>query len=148
LKSRSRPYTDPSLIAPCGINCALCLGYQREKNTCPGCRQGAMPNSSCRRCVIKNCETIQKNASGFCFECEKFPCARMKALQKRYRTKYNTDIFQNLAAIKTGGMDAFLGIQAERWACPACGSLLCMHRSQCTRCGASSPYPVATSKKT
>ena len=26
------------LIAPCGMNCAVCLGYLREKNKCPGCQ--------------------------------------------------------------------------------------------------------------
>ena len=25
------------LIAPCGMNCRLCWGYVREKNSCPGC---------------------------------------------------------------------------------------------------------------
>ena len=128
-----------ALIAPCGINCALCTGYQRKKNACPGCRQGALPNTSCQKCVIKNCETVQKSASGFCFECETFPCARMKALQKRYRTKYKTDIFKNLDSIKTDGMDAFLQNQAEIWTCPACGALLCMHRSVCLHCGAPAP---------
>lgn len=130
---------DPSLIAPCGINCALCLGYQREKSTCPGCRQGAKPGSSCQRCVIKNCEVVQKSASGFCFECDKFPCARMKALHKRYCAKYNTDVFKNLALIRAAGMDAFLRRQAESWTCPSCGGLLCMHRSACLQCGAPSP---------
>ncbi len=25
----------------------------------------------------------------FCFECESYPCKRLKALDKRYRTKYH-----------------------------------------------------------
>ncbi|MDD5456566.1 MAG: hypothetical protein PHV30_05985 [Candidatus Margulisbacteria bacterium] len=29
----------PALIAPCGMNCAICLGYLREKNKCPGCSE-------------------------------------------------------------------------------------------------------------
>ncbi len=43
-----------SLITPCGMNCALCLGYLREKNRCNGCN-----NSNIRYCVncrIKNCD--------------------------------------------------------------------------------------------
>ena len=30
----------PELIAPCGMDCGLCMGYLREKNTCGGCRAG------------------------------------------------------------------------------------------------------------
>lgn len=30
---------EETLIAPCGMNCALCIGYQRPKNRCPGCNQ-------------------------------------------------------------------------------------------------------------
>jgi rubrerythrin len=44
-------------------------------------------------------------------------------------------------------MDAFLQNQAEKWACPVCGGLLCMHRSHCLVCGAPSPYPVAVPRK-
>ncbi len=29
---------DVSLIAPCGMNCGICLAYLRTKNVCPGCR--------------------------------------------------------------------------------------------------------------
>ena len=30
---------DPDLIAPCGMNCNICMAYLREKNKCPGCRE-------------------------------------------------------------------------------------------------------------
>ena len=26
-----------TLIAPCGMNCRLCLAYIRDKKACPGC---------------------------------------------------------------------------------------------------------------
>ncbi len=29
---------DVQPIAPCGMNCATCLAYLRDKNTCCGCR--------------------------------------------------------------------------------------------------------------
>ena len=28
----------PILIACCGMNCNLCIGFLREKNKCPGCK--------------------------------------------------------------------------------------------------------------
>ncbi|HZW50104.1 MAG TPA: hypothetical protein VFF80_08285 [Bacillota bacterium] len=59
----------PEHMAACGMNCRLCLAYKREKKPCAGCRAKVIPDSvSCRRCVIKNCPTIQSNASGFCYE--------------------------------------------------------------------------------
>lgn len=47
---------EPTLIAPCGINCGICRAYLREKNKCPGCRLfNAQEPVSIARCKIKNC---------------------------------------------------------------------------------------------
>jgi len=32
-----KSYINSSLIAPCGMNCGICLAYLREKKKCPGC---------------------------------------------------------------------------------------------------------------
>jgi hypothetical protein len=32
------PVDENALIAPCGMNCGVCMAYLREKNKCPGCR--------------------------------------------------------------------------------------------------------------
>jgi predicted RNA-binding Zn-ribbon protein involved in translation (DUF1610 family) len=61
-------------------------------------------------------------------------CARLKALDKRYRAKYFTDIKENQETIKTAGMDVFLQQQKKRWTCPTCGSVICMHRGTCDTC--------------
>lgn len=79
------------LLAPCGINCAICKGYLREENRCPGCRYldpKINTFKSCTNCIIKKCEELKKTKSNFCYECEKFPCKRMKDLNKRYVKKY------------------------------------------------------------
>ena len=92
---------EPKLIAPCGMNCALCMAYQREKNKCPGCREADTNKAiSVLRCKIKNCEGIQKDRVKFCFECEKIPCSRLKHLDTRYRTKYDMSMIENLFDIK------------------------------------------------
>lgn len=75
-------------------------------------------------------------SAGFCFECRLFPCARLKQLDKRYRTKYGMSMLENLAAIRDQGMETFLAGQAIRWTCPSCGSLLCVHRRACLKCKA------------
>ena len=49
-----------NLIAPCGMNCGICLGYLRTKNRCNGCRVNADEYSNyCRKCIIKNCDVLK-----------------------------------------------------------------------------------------
>ena len=126
------------LIAPCAMNCGICIGYLREKNKCCGCNfdSGFKPNS-CKNCIIKNCEHIKTSASGFCYDCEKYPCKRLKQLDKRYRTKYRMSMIENLNKIKISGMTEFLKSENEKWKCPNCGSRLSAHRNNCLSCGSS-----------
>ncbi len=125
----------PEHIAPCGMNCALCQAFQRQKRTCPGC-SGDDTNKprSCRSCIIRNCPTIQKNSSHFCYECEEMPCKRLKQLDTRYRTKYGMSMIANLTEIQEKGIDAFLLHQTEIYTCQTCGKLLCVHGSRCLTC--------------
>ena len=128
--------SDAGLIAPCGMNCALCLGYQRTKNHCPGCHgDDIIKQVSCRRCTIKSCELRLATVSGFCYECPKFPCRRLKDLDKRYRTKYGMSMLDNLAFIRDKGLGAFVEKESERWRCPVCGDTVCVHRRLCPGCG-------------
>ena len=125
------------IIAPCGMNCGICLGYLREKKRCPGCRaiDPASISDSRTSCIIKNCETIRTNQSGFCYECQKYPCRRLKQLDKRYRTRYAMSMLENLENIKETGLDAFLEREQERWRCRNCGGVICVHRGYCWECG-------------
>jgi hypothetical protein len=126
---------DRTLIAPCGMNCGTCLGYLREKNRCPGCRVFSMDKAvSIQRCIIPGCEHLSKTKSGFCYDCGKFPCRRLKQLDLRYRTKYRTSFIENLMMIKEKGMETFLEFESERRSCPQCGSVLCVHRPFCLKC--------------
>jgi hypothetical protein len=124
------------LIAPCGMNCALCMAYQRPKNKCHGCRDDD-PNKSksCRSCIIRNCSIIQGSSSHFCYECDKMPCKRLRQLDARYRSKYGMSMIVNLNGIKEQGMDVFLNHQAEKYTCPTCYGPLCVHRPHCLSCG-------------
>jgi len=124
------------MIAPCGMNCGSCLGYMRTENHCPGCRSDADPKPSyCRDCIVINCDLLKETESKFCYECPKYPCRRLKNLDKRYRTRYETSFFDNLSMIKEKGMDRFLAIETKRRTCPQCGSTLCIHRTVCFKCG-------------
>jgi len=123
------------LIAPCGMNCSLCMAYIREKNSCPGCREDDKYKAkSCVNCQIKNCAKIVKGDLKYCFKCDTFPCERLKHLDKRYRTKYSMSMIENLNLIKNRGIRRFVENEKKRWACPQCSRLLCVHRSECTHC--------------
>jgi hypothetical protein len=126
-------------IAPCGMNCSLCIAYQRAKNKCSGCN-GPDENKpkSCTVCHIKQCEELLHTQSGFCFSCGKFPCKRLKQLDTRYRTKYGMSMIQNLSKIELQGMKNFIKADTSKWTCKKCGSLLSVHREQCQTCGKSS----------
>jgi hypothetical protein len=126
---------EPVLIAPCGLNCGSCIAFMRPENRCPGCwHEDKLKNKSCVRCIIKNCDLLEKTDSKFCYECSKYPCTRLKQLDKRYRTKYRTSLFDNLMMIKQNGMGYFLAFETERRKCPGCGSTLSIHREHCLVC--------------
>ena len=129
-----------TMIAPCGMNCALCAGHLREKNRCPGCnhRDDAIKAGACRRCTIKLCEK-QGRPNRFCFRCPVYPCRRLRDLDKRYRTRYGMSMLDNLEFIRENGVRRFVAREKERWACPGCGATLSVHRAACLRCGRPRP---------
>ncbi len=124
-----------SQIAPCGMNCGTCIAFLREKNSCPGCRVLSADKSvSGQRCIIPKCSYLKETGSKFCYECDKYPCRRMKQLEKRYSTKYNTSFYENLSIIKEKGIDEFLAFESKRRSCTSCGATLSVHRTACLEC--------------
>ena len=124
------------LIAPCGMNCGICMAYLRKKNRCPGCASLDPYLRSYRRgCTVRNCETVKTSFSGFCYECPDIPCKRIKQLDKRYRTKYRMSMIENLEYIKKHGMEKFLEKEEEKWKCPECGGIISCHNGICYSCG-------------
>ncbi len=93
-----------TLIAPCGMNCAICSGYLRAKNRCFGCRT-ITTQEYCKNCIIRNCSFLKENKIKFCSsKCGKYPCKRLKDLDKRYRTKYDMSMLENLENIEHSGV--------------------------------------------
>jgi hypothetical protein len=124
------------LIAPCGMNCRLCRAYTRDKKACPGCRgDDSLKSKSCVMCRIKNCEKMVKDRLKYCFSCGSFPCTRLKHLDKRYRANYGMSMIDNLKSIRSFGIRHFIGNEKERWTCPQCGKIICVHKPQCLSCG-------------
>jgi hypothetical protein len=126
-------FFEQSLIAPCGMNCGTCIGFMRPKNRCPGCRFVEKGKAKVQ-CIIRNCELLQQTDSKFCFDCKKYPCKRLKQLDKRYSTKYRTSFIENLGMIKQNGINFFLEFEDKRRKCPYCGATLSVHRDKCLAC--------------
>jgi hypothetical protein len=125
------------LIACCGMNCGICMAYLREKRKCPSCRASdENKNKSCVQCRIKNCPELKKNHLQFCIKCSKFPCERIKHIDKRYRTKYHMSMIENLTIIQEQGMELFLEQEQQRWKCPTCGNMISCHNLICYHCQA------------
>jgi hypothetical protein len=123
-------------IAPCGMNCRLCRAYIRDKKACPTCRSDdSLKSKACVTCRIKNCEKIAKGKINYCFGCDRFPCDRLNHLDERYRTKYGMSMIDNLLRIKKFGIRHFDRNETERWTCPECSQLICVHKPQCLSCG-------------
>jgi hypothetical protein len=124
-----------ALIAPCGMNCRLCRAFGRDKKACPGCRgDDSFKSNACISCRIKNCEMIVSAEVDYCFGCDNFPCDRLNHLDRRYRTKYGMSMIDNLQIISEFGIKYFIRTEKERWACPQCGELLCVHKPNCLYC--------------
>ncbi|OUN17380.1 hypothetical protein B5G38_02325 [Gemmiger sp. An87] len=117
------------IVAPCGMNCALCQAYQGKGLACNGCGQGG-ERKACQNCSIRQCE----HKTAFCFECAGYPCKRLKALDKRYRTRYHMSMLENLAFIQANGLEEFVRQQNEKYRCARCGKLRTVHQDHCLYC--------------
>ena len=124
------------LIAPCGMNCSLCYGYIRPRDQCLGCNApDDNKPKSCTNCKIVMCEKRVENGWETCAPCDT-PCRRLKDLDKWYNSKYHMSMIENLKFIREHGMQAFLEQQVEKFCCPACGEIVCVHRDDCPSCNA------------
>jgi len=136
---------DIRLISPCGMNCGICLAYLRDKNVCGGCWSSSeQKRYHCVMCSIMNCEFLQKTDSKFCYECLKFPCTRLKQLDKRYRLKYSMSMLENLHYIKKFGPESFQQMESVRWRCSTCGGTVCVHLGYCLKCYPDFKYEVTS----
>ncbi len=127
-------------IAPCGMNCRLCVNFQAmlydldkkgfNRMYCPGCR----PRGKHCLHLQSHCNLVGRGLIKYCYECEEFPCKRLKGLDKRYRTKYRLSMIENLILIREKGIDVFLAEEETKWKCPDCGSLICCHNGLCLNC--------------
>ena len=90
------------LIPACGAFCGGCPTYLKERNPCPG----AEKSDRCKSCKSYYlCCTAKGHR--FCFECEDFPCRRLRSFARRWR-KYGQNFIENQKELKAIGEEAFL----------------------------------------
>lgn len=124
------------LIAPCGVNCGVCIAYLRKKSKCCSCMISGMNKPAhCNKCRIKFCDEHEKSEFTYCYECSKFPCTRLRSLDKRYVEKNQVSLIQNSTLISENGLSQFLKNENEKWKCEHCCAVLCVHRKSCLNCG-------------
>jgi hypothetical protein len=131
---------EQDLVAPCGMNCRLCVAYQFQeydinkqgfhRTHCSGC----IPRGKNCLHMKDKCALLGQGKLRFCFECSGYPCKRLKELDKRYRLKYHMSMIDNLNFIKENGLAAFLAKEETKWMCPECGGVICCHNGLCLRC--------------
>ena len=134
------PTTPGELIAPCGMNCALCSRYlayvhHLNRSQCAGCRPS---NKHCTYLFAK-CSGLNANRAGnadapFCGECELYPCAQIECMDKRYRSQYGMSIKETMNVIVSDGPEALAQRHAQQFACPKCGDVISIHNRRCFRC--------------
>ena len=128
------------LIAPCGMNCAICRAYLAQTHEIPRQRgkvtycAGCLPRQ--KNCYIKRgCKNLSKHQIQYCYQCEAMPCKNLARLDKRYRERYGMSMIENQKMLKAKGIDEFLKSQAKKYTCPSCGDVVCVHDSKCYSCG-------------
>jgi hypothetical protein len=124
------------LFAKCGINCRTCVGFfgyklNGEKTTpCGGCQTR---QETCT--FFKNhCKNPNREKIQYCFECQDFPCDELKKIDKDYSGKYEASLIENFSYIKNRGMKEFLKNEEEKYKCPTCGGVTCVHTKKCYTC--------------
>ncbi len=128
------------LIAPCGMNCAICSKYlayvnNLNKSQCSGCRPGD------KRCtyLFEKCSGINSSLKGnanaeFCFECDLYACKEINRMDKRYGISYKMSVKENLEAIRNNGITDFVKDQYKEYHCPKCNGLISIHNKKCFKC--------------
>lgn len=127
---------ESKMIAPCGLDCSLCVAALRKEEPCPGCwGEGGGKSEHCAKlCKIKFCPEREKLSDGYCSQCSRYPCEYLLALEDKYQHQWplKESPVGNLELIKKVGMAEFLRQEAEQWRCPECGKIICVHTGTCS----------------
>jgi hypothetical protein len=143
----------PDLIAPCGMNCAICKAYLAYSHNVPR-QKGKVTH--CTGCLArnKNCAFVKRDCPKkvgkklrICSECANMPCRNLAKIDELYRARYGMSMVENLKDIKEKGMTEFLHTQAKKYHCPNCGDVVSVHDGKCYACGFQGEKPKGSNPK-
>ena len=80
-------------------------------------------------------QIFETTKQSFVLNAEISLATELKHLDKRYRTKYNMSMIENLENIMNFGIRKFLKNEDIRWTCFQCGGTICVHKGYCVDCG-------------
>ncbi len=127
------------MIAPCGLDCALCKRALADSAPCPGCHgpDAGKPVFCAEQCGIILCRRRKENGYAYCDECPDYPCEFVMEKETRYTSKYplRESPGENLRDIRRLGMEGFLEKERTRRTCRDCGHVICVHTGICSGCG-------------
>ena len=134
---RSNPISE-ELIAPCGMNCAVCSRYlsyvnNLKRSQCVGCR----PRNERCAYLFGKCTGINhtsRDKAAFCFECSHYPCSQINRIDERYKNNYGMSMKDNLEYISKMGVGKFIKEQYKKYRCSKCGGLISIHNRKCFKC--------------
>jgi Protein of unknown function (DUF3795) len=128
------------LVAPCGMNCSVCSAYLALTHDvkgrgirmpyCAGCR----PRNKQCAFLKKRCPSLLSEKIKYCYECQEFPCRRLRSIDQRYKTRYRMSLIENLEFIRENGIAEFLSREQEKWQCGLCSGVICCHNGLCFSC--------------
>ena len=128
------------LIAPCGMNCAICSRYlsyanHLKRSHCAGCRsEGKKCSYLFEKCCGINGDLKDNATANFCFECDQYPCKQINRMDVRYRSHYEMSVKDNLDSINKIGVEQFTKEQYEKYRCSKCGGVISIHNRKCFKC--------------
>jgi hypothetical protein len=137
VNKKTNPISE-DLIAPCGMNCAICsnhLAYvnKLKRSQCTGCRSR---KSKCTY-LFGKCTGVNHSAGStavFCYECDQYPCKQIDRIDSRYKKNYNMSMKDNLEYIRKNGVAKFVKEQYEKYRCSRCSAVISIHIKKCFKC--------------
>ena len=99
-------------ISICGLNCAKCEIFLN--NQCSKCR-GPLDKHWSPDCEFIEC--INQKKLKYCYECEYFPCKKIKKFENDEYPHHRQTI-NNLTKMKEIGIEAFIKDQKRAVFCP------------------------------
>jgi hypothetical protein len=83
----------------------------------------------------KHCQNLANRSKfEYCFDCQIFPCSKLKEIHNYYSGKYGVSIIEGFKHIKEKGIEDFLKSEKEKWKCPTCGEVICAQTKRCYIC--------------